>query len=136
MKVPADYHDSMQSDSDDVTNAEYIQAVANAVNAPPSPVSPQLSGGLSTAYRRRQREKKNQGRQDSFDAANKALNDKRNRITSPTQEEDDDEITRSETESIRKKRSMYVISLVLYGNMSQNYLLWTKLNVIIVLKTG
>ena len=100
MKVPADYHDSMQSDSDDVTNAPYIQEVVNAANAPPSPVSSQLS----TADRRRQRETKNQGRQDSFDAANKLLNDKRNRITTPTQEEDDDEISRPATESIRKKK--------------------------------
>ena len=100
MKVPADYHDSMQSDSDDVTNAPYIQEVVNAANAPPSPVSSQLS----TADRRRQRETKNQGRQDSFDAANKALTDKRNRITIPTPEEDDDEITRSETQSIRKTK--------------------------------
>ena len=133
MKCPADYNDSMQSDSDSVNNTEYIQEV---VNAPPSPVSPQLSGGLSSAYRKRQREKKSQGRQDSFDAANKLLNDKRNRITTPTQEEDDDEISRPATESIRKKRSMYVISLVLYGNMSKSYLMWTKLNVIIVLAFG
>ena len=39
---------------------------------------------------------KNQGRQDSFDAANNALIAKRNRITSPTREEDDDEISRPE----------------------------------------
>ena len=102
MKVPADYNDSMQSDSDDVTNAAYIQEVVNAANAPPSPVSSQLS----TADRRRQRETKNQGRQDSFDAANKLLNDKRNRITTPTQEEDDDEISRPATESIRKKKEV------------------------------
>ena len=101
MKCPADYNNSMQSDSDSVNNTEYIQEV---VNAPPSPVSPQLSGGLSSAYRKRQREKKSQGRQDSFDAANKLLNDKRNRITTPTQEEDDDEISRPATESIRQKK--------------------------------
>ena len=132
MKVPADYNDSMQSDSDDVNNAAYIEDVVNAANEPPSPVSSQVS----TASRRRERAAKSYGRQASFDAAHKALTDKRNRLTIPTQEEDDDEISRSEPQPIRKKKSITVIRLVLYGHIAINHLLWTKWNAIIVRKTG
>ena len=46
----------MQSDSDYGNNPEYIQEEGNA---PASPGSPQLSGGVSSTYRKRQREKKN-----------------------------------------------------------------------------
>ena len=107
MKCPADYNDSMQSDSDSTNDHEYIQEEGNA---PASPASPQLSGGVSSTYRKRQREKKKQGRQDSFDRANKSLNDKRNRITTPTPEEDDDEISRPATEPVRKKARKYIRS--------------------------
>ena len=68
MKCPADYINPMHSDSDSVNDHDYTQEEGNA---PASPASPQLSGGISSTYRKRQREKKNQGRQDSFDAANK-----------------------------------------------------------------
>ena len=71
--------------------------------------------------------KKKQGRQDSFDAANKLLTDKRNRITTPTREEDDDEISRPATESVTKKHvNTHVISLVLYGDMSQSQVMRTN----------
>ena len=107
-----------------MNNHEYIQEEGNA---PASPASPQLSGGVSSTYRKRQREKKKQGRQDSFDAANKLLTDKRNRITTPTREEDDDEISRPATESVRKKHvNTHVISLVLYGDMSQSQVMRTS----------
>ena len=95
MECPEVYIDAMQSDSESVNDPLYIQ---EEQNAPASPASPQLSGEISTAYRKRQREKKTQGRQDSFDAANKLLTDRRNRITTPTPEEDDDEISRPVTE--------------------------------------
>ena len=68
MECPEGYIDAMQSDSESVNDPLYTQ---EKQNAPASPASPQLSGGISSTYRKRQREKKNQGRQDSFDAANK-----------------------------------------------------------------
>ena len=104
MKCPEDYNDAMQSDSEPMNDPLYMQ---EEQNAPASPASPQLSGGVSSTYRKRQREKKKQGRQDSFDAANKLLTDKRNRITTPTREEDDDEISRPATEPVRKKTRKY-----------------------------
>ena len=67
-------------------------------NALPSPTSTQLSG-TSAACCKRQRHIHSQSRQDSFDEAERMLNDRRNRITTPTQEEDDDEISRPATES-------------------------------------
>ena len=94
MEWPEGYIDVMQSDSDSVNDPLYTQ---EKQNAPASPTSPPLSGGISTAYRKRQREKKAQGRQYSFDAANKLLTDRRNRITTPTREEDYDEISRPAT---------------------------------------
>ena len=57
-KCPEDYNDSMQSDSDCNNDPEYIQAEENE---PSTPVSPQLSGGVSKAYRLREREKKKTG---------------------------------------------------------------------------
>ena len=100
---PADYDDAMQTDSDCGNDPEYTPEVENA---PATPASPQLSGGepitSSSAYRRSQRLKNKQGRQDSFDAALNELNAKRNRITSPTPEEDDDEISRPEPKKIKK----------------------------------
>ena len=72
-------------------------------NAPPSPTSPQLSG-TSAACRKRQRHIYNQSRQYSFDEAERILNDRRNRITTPTQEEDDDEISRPATDSLSRFR--------------------------------
>ena len=101
MEWPEGYIDVMQSDSDSVNDPLYTQ---EKQNAPASPASPPLSGGISTAYRKRQREKKAQGRQDSFDAANKLLTDRRNRITTPTREEDDDEISRPATEPKKSRR--------------------------------
>ena len=76
MKCPADYNDTQEEE-----------------NAPVSPPSPQLSGGMSHANRKRQCQEKKQGRQDSFDAANRLLTNKRNTITTPTPEGDDDEIS-------------------------------------------
>ena len=134
MKCPADYNDSIQSDSDSVNNHEYIQEEGNA---PASPGSPQLSGGVSSTYRKRQREKKKQGRQDSFDAASKLLTDKRNRITTPTREEDDDEISRPATESVRKKTRKYTRNKpsVVWGHVTKSGN-EDKYNVIIVLNFG
>ena len=66
-------------------------------NAPPCPTSTQL-GETSTACRKGQRHTNSQSRQDSFNEAERMLNDRRNRITTPTLEEDDDEITRLATE--------------------------------------
>ena len=101
MKCPEDYNDAMQSDSEPMDDPPYTQ---EEENARASPASPQLSGGTSTAYRRRQRQKNNQGRQASFDEANRLLTNKRNRITTPTPEEDDDEISRPVTDSQKKVR--------------------------------
>ena len=108
-KCPADYNDSMQSDSDCNNDSEYIQVEKNEQS---TPVSPQLSGGVSHAYRLRQLEKKNQGRQNSFDAANNALIAKRNRITPPTREEDDDEITMPPKRQKNKKYNRHRPSVV------------------------
>ena len=47
-KCPEDYNDSMQSDSDSTNDHEYIQ---EEENVPATPASPQLSGGVSSAYR-------------------------------------------------------------------------------------
>ena len=99
---PADYNDAMQTDSDCMNDPDYTQ---EGQNAPPSPASSQLSGvGPSSASRRRQRQNNKQGRQDSFDDANNELNAKRNRITTPTREEDDDEISMPEPKKPRKSR--------------------------------
>ena len=49
---------------------------------------------MSDSYRRkRQRQKNITGRQATFEAASRKLNAARNRITIPTPEEDDDEIS-------------------------------------------
>ena len=71
-------------------------------NAPPSPTSPQVSG-VSALFRKRQREKSNQSRQYTFEEAERILNDRRNRITTPTQQEDDDEISRPATDSLSSR---------------------------------
>ena len=103
IKVPADYNDASQSDSDPADDPLYNP---EEENAPSSPASPQLSGEVSDSYRRkRQRQKNNQGREATFEAANRVLTAKRNRITTPTPEEDDDEISRPVTEP---KKSMYI----------------------------
>ena len=104
MECPEVYIDAMQSDSESVNDPLYIQ---EEQNAPASPASPQLSGEISTAYRKRQREKKTQGRQDSFDAANKLLTDRRNRINTPTPEGDDDEISRHVTYDRKKPSTVW-----------------------------
>ena len=91
MKVPADYNDADQSDSDPAQDPLF-QTGENG--APSSPASPQLSGEVSDYYRRkRQREKQITGRDATYEAASRKLTDARNRIISPTPEEDDDEIT-------------------------------------------
>ena len=59
-------------------------------SAPPSPTSAQESA----LDRKVRREKSSQSRLDTFHAAESILNDRRNRITSPTPEEDDDDISR------------------------------------------
>ena len=46
------------------------------------------------------------GKKDSFDKANEALMSKKNRVTSPTSAEDDDEITRPEASP--KKSHVYI----------------------------
>ena len=86
IRCPADYDDPMQSDSDHREHPSYTQ---EEENAPPSPTSPQLSE-TSASSSKRQRHIYNQSRQYSFDEAERILNDKRNRITTPTQEDDDD----------------------------------------------
>ena len=119
MECPEGYIVAMQSDSESVNDPLYIQ---EEQNAPESPASPQLSGEVSSLYRRkRQRQKNNQGREDSFEAAKRLLTDKRNRITTPTPEEDDDEISRPVTETKKKYVNTTVKSIVLYGNMSSRY---------------
>ena len=72
-------------------------------NAPPSPTSPQLSG-TSAACRKRQHQICSQSRQSSFEEAERILNDMRNRLTTPTPEEDDDEISRPATDILRRFR--------------------------------
>ena len=133
---PADYDDAMQTDSDCGNDPEYTPEVENA---PATPASPQLSGGepitSSSAYRRSQRQKNKQGRQDSFDAALNELNAKRNRITSPTHEEDDDEITGPREQSPRTpKRKAYNrrVKSVVWDHAT----LENDKNVCIVLKFG
>ena len=165
MKCPADYNDAMQSDSEPMDDPSYTQ---EEENARASPASPQLSGGISrayrkrqcqkkkqgrpastqevenappsgetsTAYRRRQRQNNNQGRIASFDEAYRLLTTKRNRITTPTPEEDDDEISRPVTDPQKNYVNTNVKSLVLYGNMSQSQVMRVKYNVIIVLNIG
>ena len=54
MKCPEDYNDTMQSDSEPMDEPLYTQ---EEENAPVSPASPQLSGGMSRAYRKRQYQK-------------------------------------------------------------------------------
>ena len=55
MKCPADYNDAKQSDSEGMDDPLYTQ---EEENAPVSPPSPQLSGVMSRAYRKRQCQKK------------------------------------------------------------------------------
>ena len=91
MKVPADYNDADQSDSDP---AQDPLSQPGGNDAPSSPASPEVSGEVSDSYRRkRQREKKITGREATYEAASRKLTDARNRITIPTPEEDDDEIS-------------------------------------------
>ena len=71
-------------------------------NAPLSPTATQL-GETSTAARKRQRHTNSQSRLDSLNQAERMLNDRRNRITTPTLEEDDDEITRPATRKYKRK---------------------------------
>ena len=139
IKVPADYDDEMQSDSDNMDDPSYTQEEQNASvcppspqlsggvslryrtrqaqknkrgtpettqgeqNAPPSPTSPQLSG-TSAACRKRQCHISSQSRQSSFEEAERILNDMRNRLSTPTPEEDDDEISRPATDILRRFR--------------------------------
>ena len=85
IKVPADYNDASQSDSDPADDPLFNPGEENA---PSSPASPQVSGEVSDSYRRkRQRQKNNQGRQATFEEANRALNAERNRITISTPDE-------------------------------------------------
>ena len=92
---PSDYDDARQTDSDCGNDPEYRPEVENP---PATPASPQLTGGegpsTSTADRRTQRQKNKQARQDSLDAARKELKAISHLLTSPTREEDDDEISR------------------------------------------
>ena len=99
-KVPADYTDAMQTDSDFNNDSEYLQGDENEL--------PEVTGEANNAYRLRRRENKKKGRQESYDDANNALNAKRKRSTSPTRYEDDDaddddEITRPPNRQLKKK---------------------------------
>ena len=90
--VPADYIDTDQSDSDPGHDPLY-QPGKN--DAPSSPASPQLSREVSTSYRRKrqaQREKQITGTDANYEATRENLADEHIRISSPTHEEDDDEI--------------------------------------------
>ena len=93
MKVPADYNDVDQSDSDPGHDPLY-QPGKN--DAPSSPASPQLSREVSASYSRKRQaqcEKQITGTDATYEATRTNLTDARNRISSPTPEEDDDEIT-------------------------------------------
>ena len=64
-------------------------------DAPPSPISPQGSQEVGTSSRRKcqaERKKEITGTDANYEATRRHLIDERNRITSPTHEEDDDEI--------------------------------------------
>ena len=133
---PSDYDDARQTDSDCGNDPEYRPEVENP---PATPASPQLTGGegpsTSTADRRTQRQKNKQARLDSLDAARKELKAISHLLTSPTREEDDDEISRPKPP---KKGNTNVIRLVWYGTISKSLVqvLRRKYNVIIVLNIG
>ena len=123
MKVPADYDRPDQSDSDDKEDSSYSQEDEDASRYKPSPkkrgvrtrqqrqktnrgsspettqwgetAPPSPTSAPETALDRNVWcATSSQNRLATFHAAERLLNDKRNRITSPTPEEDDDEIYR------------------------------------------
>ena len=90
--VPSDYTDTDESDSDSIQDRTW-QLGEN--DAPPSSISPQVSQEVGTSYRRKrqaQHKKEITGTDANYEATRTHLIDGRNRITSPTHEEDDDEI--------------------------------------------
>ena len=105
--VPSDYTDADQSDSDPGHDCTW-QPGKNY--APSSPISPQVSQEVGTSYRRKRQaqcEKQITGTDANYEATRRHLTDERNRITSPTHEEDDDEITGPIEKSPRTPKRKY-----------------------------
>ena len=87
--VPSDYIDADQSDSDPGHDRTWQPGENDA------PSSPIVSQEVSTSFRRKRQaqcKKKFTGTDANYEATRENLADERNRISSPTHEEDDDEI--------------------------------------------